>query len=557
VEGALKPRLAAIFVLIVILPLAVLGWLGAKVARDEQEMVRHRFREVLLSRLDDIDGDVAGVLAARERELMAAVGAPVPPCDVLREEARGSGVVNQFFVLDPAGDLVHPHPADSLSQAEAAFLERTASIWQNREIPPPSPEFQLMNAFVPQSQQQVSVMGKGAPTQQSVSRKGSVPMPTHRGWYAWHWGNGINLIFWWRNGEGSIVGAELNRVRLTADIVGALPETDPDEPALPDGRIRLMDERETVLYQWGGYVPGDDESPRVTSALSYPLASWQLEYYAPARAMGGDFGRSVWFNVGSALGVLALALVAMAIYFYREYAREMWEAARRVSFVNQVSHELKTPLTNIRMYAEMMEDDLDDTDERSRHHLSVIVSESQRLSRLIGNVLTFSRQQRSALRFRPTPGNVDDVLRAAAGRFEAALGANGVAVVFHGAAGGEAMFDPDILEQILGNLLSNVEKYAASGGRVEITTRQEGDTVAVTVADQGPGIPRGERERIFRPFHRLSDKLTEGVAGTGIGLAIARDLARLHGGDLVLVPAERGACFKLTAHAARIDSGGA
>ena len=344
---------------------------------------------------------------------------------------------------------------------------------------------------------------------------------------------------------------------MTADIVGALPETDPDAPAPPDGRIRLMDERDTALYQWGGYVPGEDEQPRVTAALSYPLASWQLEYYAPARAMGEDFGSSVWFNIGSALGVLALALVALALYFYREYAREMREAAQRVSFVNQVSHELKTPLTNIRMYAEMMEDDLSDAEERPRRHLAVIVTESQRLSRLIGNVLSFSRQQRSALRLRPVPGNVDDVLRAAAGRFAAALDAKGVAVSYDGSAGQEALFDPDVLEQILGNLLSNVEKYAASGRKVEIATRQDGDTVTATVADQGPGIPRSEQERIFRPFHRLSDKLTEGVAGTGIGLAIARDLARLHGGDLVLVPNEEGACFKLIVRAARTDSGGA
>jgi signal transduction histidine kinase len=70
--------------------------------------------------------------------------------------------------------------------------------------------------------------------------------------------------------------------------------------------------------------------------------------------------------------------------------------------------------------------------------------------------------------------------------------------------------------------------------------------VEITVSDEGPGIPPREREAIFQPFVRLSGKVTDGVAGTGIGLSIARELARLHGGDLVLRPSEVGACFEVT-----------
>jgi signal transduction histidine kinase len=303
-----------------------------------------------------------------------------------------------------------------------------------------------------------------------------------------------------------------------------------------------------VTYQWGSYEPAERELSRASLSLSPPLSAWKLEYYAPSDLVGAGFGRGVLFNVLSGLGVLAVAMAALAIYFYRESSREMREAAQRVSFVNQVSHELKTPLTSIRMYAEMLEGQLEGAVEKPRKYLDVIVSESQRLSRLIGNVLTFSRKQRSALKLHRTIGNVDEVLRAVLDHFAAALRSRGIEIVFSGAAHHAAEFDHDALEQIVGNLLSNVEKYAAGADRVEIVSMQDGDTVTIAVTDNGPGIPPHERRRIFEPFHRVSNKLTDGVAGTGIGLAIARDLARLHGGDLTLEPTSQGASFKLVLH---------
>jgi signal transduction histidine kinase len=246
---------------------------------------------------------------------------------------------------------------------------------------------------------------------------------------------------------------------------------------------------------------------------------------------------------------LALVIAGLAIYFFRENAREMREASQRVSFVNQVSHELKTPLTNIRMYAEMIDEELGEEDETLRRRLQIIVAESQRLSRLIGNVLTFSRKQRSTLTLHPEPGNIDSVLRDLTQNFEPSLRAKGIETTCFGNAGHTAVFDRDVLEQIVGNLLSNVEKYARSARGVEVRSTQEDETVTITVADDGPGIPQRDRARVFDPFYRVSNRLTDGVAGTGIGLSIARDLARLHGGDLLLQPSARGACFRLAIRA--------
>jgi signal transduction histidine kinase len=236
----------------------------------------------------------------------------------------------------------------------------------------------------------------------------------------------------------------------------------------------------------------------------------------------------------------------------------MRDAAQRVSFVNQVSHELKTPLTNIRLYAELLEQNLPDEGESARQ-LGVIVSESQRLSRLIGNVLTFARSQNDKLALHPSRGSVDACIRFVLDHFEAVLEARGVRSAFDGHAGADVEFDRDAVEQILGNLFSNVEKYAASGGVLEIASRQDGDWTTVAVRDRGPGVPKGQEERIFKPFHRLSNRLSDGVTGTGIGLAIARDLARKHGGDLTVTPSNSGACFvvKLRTPLARAGEGSA
>jgi signal transduction histidine kinase len=103
----------------------------------------------------------------------------------------------------------------------------------------------------------------------------------------------------------------------------------------------------------------------------------------------------------------------------------------------------------------------------------------------------------------------------------------------------------DALAQIAGNLISNVEKYAAAGGVLELQSALEGNTLIVRIADCGPGIPAVDRERVFQPFERVDSRVNEGSSGTGLGLAIARELAERMGGTLALVPSEIGACFEL------------
>jgi signal transduction histidine kinase len=272
--------------------------------------------------------------------------------------------------------------------------------------------------------------------------------------------------------------------------------------------------------------------------------------------LDAELGQAVVWGASAGFGALALAVVGLAIYIFRESGRQMREAAQRVNFVNQVSHELKTPLTNIRMYAELLEDGLEDEEDKLRGQAQVIAQESQRLSRLIGNVLSFARQQRGKLTARRQPGKVDDVVRQVLDQFGPSLEDKGIEVELETGAPAEVLLDSDVVGQILGNLLGNVEKYAAQGGRVEIRTAQKEGQSEIWVTDHGPGVPTRARDKIFKPFFRLSGKVTDGVSGTGIGLAIAQDLARLHGGELSLEPRQVGACFKVSLSTPAKEKGG-
>jgi signal transduction histidine kinase len=140
---------------------------------------------------------------------------------------------------------------------------------------------------------------------------------------------------------------------------------------------------------------------------------------------------------------------------------------------------------------------------------------------------------------------VDAVVESVIEGFAPSLKAAGIVTGFYPAIEASFMLDRDILEQILGNLISNVEKYAASGASLKIDSRVENEMILIEVGDRGAGIPKKLESFVFEPFSRLSNRVSDGVAGTGIGLTIARDLARKHGGDIVLLSSELGAHFRV------------
>lgn len=508
----LKPVRTLLFFLIIIAPFAVLAWLGLKTGRDDFALQQVRFKELLSSKLDVIAAEIARVPAEKEQSLVAVTRIANPSPDALRTLVQETPSMRGVFLLDRNGKLVFPQNDETASAEEKDFLPRITHMLNGGE------RF-VRNADNPRD---------------AISH----------GWHVWYAEEGATLLFWQRLADGEIVGVELSRSALLADIVGSITE---DLPAGIDPstvRVLLVDESGRTVYGFGRYEPESGTTPLAERALDPPLGSMKLRFFI-AKNTGPDGAASFNIALFAGIGALFIVIVLGTVYYLRETGRDLREAERRVTFVNQVSHELKTPLTNIRMYAELLEMDLEDAEPATRDHLLVIVQESGRLSRLIANVLTFGRGMRNALSLHPSPEVVDEIIRKTASQFTLGFKTKDIEIHLDLNAPAVVMLDADAATQILGNLLSNVEKYAAGGKRVEITTRQHLDQTVITVSDNGPGIPNAARARIFDPFFRVSGALTDGVTGTGIGLAIARDLARLHGGDLTLEPSEVGACFQV------------
>lgn len=367
----------------------------------------------------------------------------------------------------------------------------------------------------------------------------------HSGWIAWYVDARLMHIFWWRDPAGRTLGFVLDEGRLQADLINRLPDAQQGAEELGDAQIRLLNSRNENIYSWGDYQ-GDspNESPALrTLGLSHPLGSWRLEYHGPNLQRAAP---SLWLTLVAPLILLGLGLAGLGYLLYREQKRESLLARQRVNFVNQVSHELKTPLTNVRLYAEMLEQRLDgDADPATGRYLGVITDESQRLSRLIDNVLSFSRLQRRQLKLSPQMADPDEQINRILATFAPLLRQRGIEPLFEPGIGTNQVYDTAALEQILNNLLSNCEKYAPDSGELSLSSWIEGSMLCIRVQDNGPGIEAGERERIFEPFYRSSSRLTDGISGTGIGLGLARDLARAHGGELKLEASESGACFTI------------
>lgn len=278
--------------------------------------------------------------------------------------------------------------------------------------------------------------------------------------------------------------------------------------------------------------------PRIYPA-SIRFGTWQVQAWNAAE-------RRVRWNVPFlSIGLLLSGLVlAGSVATGLSLRRATRQARQRVSFVNRASHDLRTPITNMMLNIDLAREIVEEDPRQANECLDRVAGEASRLSRLVDNLLTFSRSENRTDYLREVRLNPEEILTEVLLQFEVSFRDREIEVFRSGFVEAEVEADPDALAQIFGNLLSNAEKYGGSGNRLDIRTQLSHDIWSAEFEDQGPGVPSKQAERIFEPFHRARDEVCEGVSGTGLGLTIARDLGRRMGGDLRLVPSERGAIFR-------------
>lgn len=536
--------------LLVITPVALLAWLGTYLIRDAARSTDNAREAILAERLfvadhqllhdlrqftDDLDrfGDSSTQTLSEAGQqlsqhpwvsevwLSAPTGAltliadkkilkpkaeaeSAPVSAALRDQLRMNDITGPFVSTIPQPFVLIGSAPDAAAARPAKAAWQTALKSLNYHLPSPAP----------------------------------VQVDFASGWHV----NDGDFIYW-RLVKDQLLCARVDGRHLGASLFSRLPI--PGMTNYP-GKLALSTVTGIPLHGWGRALDAAGQVPVAVKRCSAPLNQWELAYTPTAQ----EFPKPYLFPILLGVSSGCLLVWALAWTFFRESAREIRVAQQRVSFVNQISHELKTPLTNIRLYTEMASHRVEQAgDTIAKRHLGIVETEVARLDRLIQNVLTYARQQRDKLNVQTRPISLDHVVERAVNHWRLLLERKGFDLETRLVGPNEMTADPDAIEQILGNLISNVEKYANYGKWIAIRTEQDQEkgVARVYVEDHGPGIPTSKRRAIFEPFERLRSDLNEGVSGTGIGLTISRELAELHGGSLEVCPNYKEGCrFILT-----------
>jgi two-component system phosphate regulon sensor histidine kinase PhoR len=232
-----------------------------------------------------------------------------------------------------------------------------------------------------------------------------------------------------------------------------------------------------------------------------------------------------------AFGVLVAVIVAGVVITVRLTRRESEMAQLKADFVANVSHDLKTPLSVIRMFGETLEMGRVPDEARRQEYYRIITHESERLSHLIDNVLDFSRFEGGRRRYDLAPTAVEPLIRETLDAFAYPLEQGGFKLeVAVEADLPEVPMDADAISQALANLIDNAIKYSDADRVVAVDARRDGEGIALSVADRGVGIAPAEHTRIFEKFYRVGRSETQGRRGSGVGLALVRHVAGAHHG---------------------------
>lgn len=360
--------------------------------------------------------------------------------------------------------------------------------------------------------------------------------------------NSFVLLYWEKRGDW-IVGCELDMEAVREAIVGIA-----GAPADGIRYLAVLDHSGLPLVSSGTLEPSVWRTPLVSGEISEYLPYWETAVILSDSSAFESRVRSSRYALTVLVLSLALSVFGGVFILWRYSSIRLLEAKRRTGFVTTVSHELKTPLTSIRMYSEMLAGGADlDRKKRSRY-LACIVGESERLTRLINDVLDVAKLERGNHPLDLVPLDLTATARDVFEGFADRLQTAGFSVFFQAPEISVVVCaDREAVVRILFNLISNAEKYSPEVKEIIVSVSYHGDggEGRVSVSDRGIGVPRAHREKIFRQFHRVDDSLTSEQGGTGLGLSIARSLARAMHGEVRYssrdsADGEKGSLFTLS-----------
>ncbi len=346
----------------------------------------------------------------------------------------------------------------------------------------------------------------------------------------------LHILLWKRHGSfpGHTFWVELNQGAIRSDLAGLFEDRFSSVASSEVSLALLGSHGELVTQTQSGFL-ADWATPFVAAEVGQILPRWEVAAYLIDPDALSAAAKTVLFSLSLTIITLVGAVAIGGFLIMRSVNSEMQLAARKTDFVSNVSHELKTPLTSIRMFSELLEGSESYDSEQTRKYSGVISKESARLTRLINRLLDFSQLDRGEMKLREDTVDLGELVQETVDNYRPQIEAEGLELEL---SIGPALpvyikGDEDALSQVLVNLFSNAEKYAASGAKIEVDLENAGDdSVQVSVRDRGPGISKHHQRRIFEKFYRADESISSGIEGSGIGLALCRQIIDKHGGEI-------------------------
>lgn len=365
-------------------------------------------------------------------------------------------------------------------------------------------------------------------------------------------GSGHSVLFRkvWRNGERYIQGLLIDHDRFSENVIAtAFRET--TLASMSDLIIGYQDDIINVVTGTTGkdYLATSSSLQGTLlyrRPLSTPFDSLEMVFSIKQMPRGPGAGVLAWSTL-----IIALVFLAGFLALYRLGLSQIRLARQQQDFVSAVSHELKTPLTSIRMYGEMLKEGWAD-EAKQKQYYEYIHDESERLTRLISNVLQLAKISRSAPDFNLQRIAVGELVSQIESKISSQVERAGfVLSITRGVETDRRniQVDVDCFTQVVINLVDNAIKFSRDAAKkaIDISAQQSADgNIVFTVRDYGPGIPKGQMKKIFQLFYRTESELTRETVGTGIGLAIVHQLVTAMNGSVDVTNQDPGARFDVS-----------
>ncbi|MEO5722116.1 MAG: HAMP domain-containing sensor histidine kinase [Chthoniobacterales bacterium] len=588
-----------IFLLAIVLPSIALGWLALRSASEQQIILERRTAELYQKETDAVAGAARALIENERRaftetvrRLLGEESAPEVARDFAAKLARdwsrqaigfalsGEGNIispsaaearsdaerqkfllnNSSFLSGGASATVYSVPADELTRSEqarrkqksevedraGAIAEKSADARKRAAAPAPAaaPVAKEADEGRPQMRNVAPqrVLEENVPSiSQLVSATADFRALTSdqpEGVVTRFTQDRLEILFWLRppGAPQMVFGCLLTVEALRDSWRDALPENE-----APDFVLALLnDKARPVATQPPNETSREWSRPFVASEIGEALPHWEAALYLARPDQMQENARRVRRTLLLLIGAALAAIAFGGWAVFTDARRQLALAQKKTDFVSNVSHELKTPLTSIRMFAEMMQAG-NVAEEKRPQYLRIIMAEAERLTRLINNVLDFARMERKQKRYDFRPLDLHDVIARTWEGQELHLREQGFTTRWQDAPPPYLVRgDKDALAQILVNLLSNAEKYSGERKEVELHSYVDDGSICVSVLDRGSGVPTGEDGKIFEAFYRAHDSLASGIQGSGLGLTLAQRLAKEHNGEITYQPREGG-----------------